>query len=96
MPALLYVSLFGLLAGWILLIGLLHHRLVLFRMFGVFIWMFSVRFQRRLFLHFGMLSLGLLLMSLGLFGVGMLIWVYFGLILKLEVLLTLGSFMGSL
>ena len=36
----LLVSLSGLLAGWILLIGLLHPRLVLFRMSGMFIGMY--------------------------------------------------------
>ena len=42
-------SLSGLLAGWILLIDLLHHRLVLFRMSGMFIGMFLGLFLIRLF-----------------------------------------------
>ena len=81
LPAPLYVSLFGLLVGWILLIGPPRRLLELSRMFGMFIGMYSVWFQRRLFLLFGMLSLGLLLMIFGLFGVVVLRMVYFGLIL---------------
>ena len=46
-------------------------------------------FLRRLFLVFGVLFLGLLLMIIGLFGLGLLRRVYFGPILKLEVLLKL-------
>ena len=65
-------QLFGLLVGWTLLIGLLRHPLVLFRMSGIFTGMYSVRFRRRLFLHFGMLYPGLLWMTFGLFGAGML------------------------
>ena len=51
-------------------------------MFGRSIGMYSVRFRRRLFLHFGMPSLGLLLMILGLFGFVVLRRVCFGLILE--------------
>ena len=47
----------------------------------MFLGMYSVRFQRKLFLHFGMLSLGLLLMIFGPFGVAVLRMVCFGLIL---------------
>ena len=65
--------------------------LELSRMFGISFEMYSVRFRRRLFLHFGMPSLGLLLMIFGLFGVVVLRRVYFGLILKLEVLLLLAA-----
>ena len=60
-------------------------------MFGISIGMYSVRFRRRLFLHFGTLSLGVLLMIFGLFGVVVLRMVYFGLILLLEVLLLLAA-----
>ena len=91
MPALLYVSLFGLFVGWILLRGPPRRPLVLSRMFGVFIGMNLGWFLRMLFLHLGMLSPGLLLMIFGLFKVGMLRRVYFGPILKLEVLLLLAA-----
>ena len=75
----------------VLLTGPPRRLLELSRMFGVSIGMFSVRFRRRLFLHFGMLSPGLLLTIFGLFGVVVLRRVYFGLILKLEVLLLLAA-----
>ena len=45
----LLVGLSGLLAGWILLIDLPHHRLVLFRISGMFIGMFLGWFLMRLF-----------------------------------------------
>ena len=45
----LLVSPFGLHVGWILLIGLLHLRLVSFRMSGMFIEMFLGLFLKRLF-----------------------------------------------
>ena len=45
----LLVGLSGQLAGWILLIDLPHLRLVLFRMFGMFIKMFLGLFLMRLF-----------------------------------------------
>ena len=48
--ALLLVSLSGRPVGWILLIGLLHLRLVLFRMFGMCIVMFLGLFLSRLFM----------------------------------------------
>ena len=56
----LLVSPFGLRAGWTLLIGLLRHPLVLFRMSGMFTGMCLVLFQMMLFLPLGMLCLGLL------------------------------------
>ena len=80
------VSLFGLLAGWVLLIGLPPHHLVLFRMSGIFIGMCSGWCLMRLFVPLGMLHLGLMLMIFGLFGVEVLRMVYFVLTLWLEVL----------
>ena len=66
----LFVSLFGLLVGWTLLIGRPRRPLVLSRMSGMFIWMSLGWFLRRLLLLLGMLSLVHLLMIFGLFGVG--------------------------
>ena len=62
LPALLLVNPFGLPAGWILLIVSLRHPLVLFRMSGMFTGMFLEFVLVMLFLPFGMLLLGLLLM----------------------------------
>ena len=84
--ALWFVSLSGLLVGWILLISPPRRLLVLSRMSGMFTGMSLRWFLMRLFLLLGMLPLGLLLTILGFFGVGvMLKRVYFGLIPKLEV-----------
>ena len=85
------VSPFGLLVGWILLIGPPRRLLELSRMFGISFGVYSVRFRRRLFLHFGMPSLGLLLMIFGLFGVVVLRRVYSGLFLRLVVPLRLAA-----
>ena len=67
----LLVSPFGLLVGWTLLIDLLRHPFVLFRMSGIFFGMCLVLFLRMLFLLCGMLLPGLRLMIFGPFGVGM-------------------------
>ena len=56
----LLVRPFGLRADWALLIGLLRHPLVLFRMSGIFTGMCLVLFQMMLFLPLGMLCTGLL------------------------------------
>ena len=58
LPALLHVNLFGLLVGLILLIGPPLRLLVLFRMFGISLGRFLVRYWKRLFLHFGVQFLG--------------------------------------
>ena len=68
----LLVSPFGLLVGWTLLIGPLRRPLVWFRMSGIYTGRSLGWFLRRLFLHLGMRCPGLLLMTFGLFGVGVL------------------------
>ena len=66
----LFVSLFGLLVGWTLLIGHPRRPLVLSRMSVMLKWTSLGWFLVRWCLLLGMLSLGHLLMIFGLFGVG--------------------------
>ena len=80
------VSLSGLLVGWIFLIGLLRHRLVLFRMSGTFIGMSLELCLMMLSVPLGMLHPGLLLMNSGPFGVEVLKLAYCELTPWLEVL----------